>query len=79
MLEIVKKPWWWLLLFLIPLVNLYFAITMINLLSKSFGKDVGFTLGLIFLPILSYGDAKYIWGNQEPPLSGDNSMGQTMN
>jgi len=25
-----------------------------NLLSKSFGKDVGFTLGLIFLSIIFY-------------------------
>jgi len=38
---------------------------MINLLSKSFGKDVGFTIGLIllpviFYPILAFGDAKYI-------------------
>ena len=64
MLEIVGKPWWWLLLFLIPGVNLVFGIWMINLLSISFGKGVGFTLGLIFLgfifwPILAFGDAKY--------------------
>lgn len=64
MLEIVGKPWWWLLLMLIPFVNIIFAIWMINLLSISFGKGVGFTLGLIFLsiifyPILGFGDAKY--------------------
>jgi len=38
---------------------------IVHLLSKSFGKDVGFTLGLLFLsiifyPILGFGDAKYI-------------------
>jgi hypothetical protein len=65
MLEIVGKPWWWLLLMIfIPIVNLVFAIWMVNLLSKSFGKGVGFTLGIIFLgfifiPILGLGDAKY--------------------
>lgn len=64
LLEIVGKPWWWLLLMLIPGVGAIFAIWAINLLSKSFGKGVGFTLGLIFLsfifyPILGFGDAKY--------------------
>ena len=64
LLEIVGKPWWWLLLMLIPIVNIVFAVWMINLLSKSFGKNEGFTIGLIFLsiifyPILAFGDAKY--------------------
>ncbi len=64
MLQIVGKPWWWLLLFLIPVVNVVFAVWMINLLSKSFGKNEGFTIGIlflsfIFLPLLAFGDAKY--------------------
>ncbi|MBS2209809.1 hypothetical protein KEM09_00230 [Carboxylicivirga mesophila] len=64
LLEIVGKPWWWLLLMLIPVVNIILLIWVTNLLAKSFGKDVGFTLGLIFLwfifyPILGFGDAKY--------------------
>ena len=64
LLQIIGKPWWWLLLFLIPFVNLIFAIWVTNLLSKSFGKDEGFTIGLIllpiiFLPILGLGSAKY--------------------
>ena len=65
LLEIVGKPWWWLLLMLIPIVNMVFAIWMLNLLSKSFGHEVGFTLGLLFLgfiffPILGLGESKYI-------------------
>jgi hypothetical protein len=37
---------------------------MVNMLSKSFGKDEGFTvglvlLGIIFYPILGFGSAKY--------------------
>ena len=65
LLEIVGKPWWWLLLMLIPFVKIIFAIWMTNLLSKSFGHGEGFTLGLIFLsiifyPILGFGDSKYI-------------------
>ena len=36
MLKIVGKPWWWLLLMLIPFVNIIYAIWMTNMLSKSF-------------------------------------------
>ena len=64
LLEIVGKPWWWILLFLIPGVNIIFAIWMTNLLSLSFGKGVGFTIGLlilslIFYPILAFSNAEY--------------------
>lgn len=65
LLEIVGKPWWWILLMLIPVVNFIFVIWMTNLLSKSFGKDEGFTVGLlllsiVFYPILGFGSAKYL-------------------
>jgi hypothetical protein len=64
LLEIIGKPWWWILLMLIPVVNIVIAIWMNNLLSKSFGYGVGFTLGLIFLPyifypVLGFGNAQY--------------------
>jgi len=56
MLKIVGKPWWWifLVIFLFPI----FAVWTVNMLSKSFGKDEAFTVGLlllggIFLPILA--------------------------
>ena len=63
-LEIVGKPAWWLLMMFVPCVNIVFAVWMINLLSKSFGKTEGFTVGLIllpyiFYPILGFGDATY--------------------
>ena len=62
--KIIGKPGWWLLLFFIPVVNLVFAIWATNMISKSFGKDEGFTaglvlLGFIFWPILGFGEAKY--------------------
>jgi hypothetical protein len=53
-LEIIGKPIWWLFLFLIPIVNIVFLIWMTNLLSKSFGKSEGFTIGLLFLPFIFY-------------------------
>jgi hypothetical protein len=64
-LEIVGKPWWWLLLMLIPIVNIVFLIIVIHRLSLSYGHEVGFTLGLIFLgiifyPILGFGSSTYI-------------------
>ncbi|MDQ8003758.1 MAG: DUF5684 domain-containing protein [Pedobacter sp.] len=65
MIEIVGKPSIWLLWCLIPCVNIVFGIWLINLMSKSFGKEEGFTVGLILLPfifwpILGFGSAKYI-------------------
>lgn len=70
LLEIIKKPVWWIFMLLIPFANIYFAIVMVNELSKSFGKSSGFTVGLIFLPfifypILAFGDAKYIHNQTE--------------
>lgn len=64
LLEIINKPTWWLIMLLIPFANIVFGIMMTNGLSKSFGKDEGFTVGLIFLPfvfypILGLGDAQY--------------------
>ncbi|HET9059223.1 MAG TPA: DUF5684 domain-containing protein [Acidimicrobiales bacterium] len=59
------KPGWWLLLFLIPLVNIGIGVLVYHGVSKSFGKGAGFTVGLIFLPfifipILAWGDARYL-------------------
>lgn len=65
MTKIGGKPGWWVLLFLIPFVNYVFLIWLYNMISKSFGKDEGFTaglviLGFIFWPILGFGSAKYL-------------------
>ena len=65
MVEITGKPVWWaLVIILIPVVNIIFLIWTWNLISLSFGKGTGFTIGLIFLPfifwpILGFGSAKY--------------------
>ena len=63
-LEIVGRPTWCVLLWLIPCVNLVVVIIVMIDLAKSFGKDVVFALGLIFLgfvfmPILGFGSAEY--------------------
>jgi hypothetical protein len=64
MLQIAGKPVWWILLFLIPVVNIVVAIMMYIAFARNFGKGVGFALGLafvsiIFFPILAWGDAQY--------------------
>ena len=64
MLQIIGKPWWWLIGFLIPFVNFIVMILVAVELAKVFGKGIGFAIGLIFLPfifypILAFGDATY--------------------
>lgn len=65
LLEIVGKPMIWILWLIIPCVNIVFMIWLYNLVSKSFGKSEGFTVGMvifpyIFWPILGFGDARYL-------------------
>ena len=65
MLEIVGKPWWWLLLMCIPLVGIVIAIIVMIELCKSFGKGGGFIVGMIllgpiFMCILGFGSAQYL-------------------
>jgi hypothetical protein len=64
LLKIAGKPWWWLLLTLIPFVIFIIVIIMSIDVAKNFGKGTGFGLGLLFLPfifypILAWGDARY--------------------
>jgi len=63
-LRIVGRPGWWFFLSFVPLVNIIIGFIVTNDLSKSFGKGIGFTLGLIFLGpifwlILGFGEATY--------------------
>lgn len=64
MCEIGKKPGWWIILCLIPLVNIVFIVMIYNGISKGFGKDAGWTvglvlLGIIFFPLLAFGPNYY--------------------
>ncbi len=63
-LRMVGRPWWWVLLFIVPLVNIVVAFIVYIDLAKAFGKGVGFGVGMvllsfIFIPILGFGDAEY--------------------
>ena len=62
--KIVGRPGWWVILLLIPFVNFIVGIILCIDLAKSFGKGVGFGIGLIllgviFFPILGFGSAQY--------------------
>ena len=65
MLQIAGRPGWWIILLFIPLVNLVVAVLISISIANRFGKGTGFGLGLAFLglifyPILGFGDAKYL-------------------
>jgi len=69
--QVVKRPGWWMLLYfasIIPVVGslavLFVSIIDSLRLAKLFGKSSGFgvgiiLLGVVFLPILAFGDADY--------------------
>ena len=64
LLEIAGKPLWWILLLCIPLVNIIVSVLIFTAVAKNFGKSAAFGIGLaflgiIFVPILAFGDAEY--------------------
>ncbi len=64
MLQMACKPVWWIVLLLIPFVDIVIVIMVIVAIAKNFGKGLGFAvgmilLGIVFFPILAFGDAEY--------------------
>src|SRR5262245_23023061 len=64
LLEIVGRPLWWFILFIVPIVNLVVMVIVMMDLAKSYGKSAGYGLGLVFLgfvffPLLGLGSAQY--------------------
>jgi len=75
-LAVAGKPWWWLFLMLIPIVNFVIMIIVYIGIAKGFGKDAGFAIGLlllgiIFFPILAFNkDIKYVgFGSPAAPAA----------
>jgi Family of unknown function (DUF5684) len=52
MAEISGKPTWWGVMVLIPFAGIVFAIWLMNVTIKSFGKDEGYTIGALLLPFV---------------------------
>lgn len=68
--EIAGLNGWLFLLLLVPIANIVIAIILADHLAKSFGRGIGYTLGLLFLPtifqlILGFGNDKYVGYNKE--------------
>jgi Family of unknown function (DUF5684) len=64
LLRIVGREWWWIILFLIPVVGFIIWIIVALDLAKSFGRGTGFAIGLILFPyvwslILGFGSDTY--------------------
>jgi len=54
LLKLVGKPWWWIFLLLIPLVNFVFGIMLLIAMSKSYSRGTGFVVGLILMPFIFF-------------------------
>jgi len=75
LIKIGGKPGWWAWLLLIPICSLFIVVFAYRGVARSFGKGVGFTLGLLFLgvifwPILGFGSSTFTGiygGSKEVP------------
>jgi hypothetical protein len=80
LLKIVGRPLWWLLLLFVPVANMIIPFILMHDLSQAFGKDIGFTLGLIFLSpifilILAFGPAQYVGARTDDAAPGQSYTG----
>lgn len=65
MIKIGGNPWWYLLLMLVPLVNIFVQAKVSIDLAKTFDQGIGFGLGLwilpfVFFPILGFGEYQHV-------------------
>ena len=73
LMEIINKPLWWVVLILIPFVNIIIGVIILIELAKVFGKSSGFGVAMLFfpyvcMPILAFGDATYQGGDESGEL-----------
>lgn len=55
MLKVVKLDWWHIFIWLfIPLASIVYGIIIPIRLAKAFGKDIGFGILAIFIPVVAY-------------------------
>jgi hypothetical protein len=65
-LKIAGRPGWWLLLMLIPLVNLVISVLVAIDVAKAFGQSAAWGVVLLFIlggigyPVLGFGNYRYI-------------------
>ena len=66
LLQIAGKPAWWIVLFLIPLVNIIAGLLLAIEVAKSFGQSAGWGIIMLFLlsgigyMVLGFGNYRYV-------------------
>lgn len=65
MLDIAGYDWWYMLLLLIPIVNIVVLFKVYIGIAENFGKSTGFGVAMVFfsvicMPMLAFGSAEYI-------------------
>jgi hypothetical protein len=71
LLQISGRSGWWVLSYLVPLLNLFVQIRWGIEMARSYGRGIGFAIGLIlleplFMVILGFGDASYLGPEAQP-------------
>ena len=64
MMQIIKKPLWWVIMLFIPIVNVVFCILIIYNMVLIFGQPgwhivLALFLGIIYYPYLAFSKAEY--------------------
>ena len=64
MIKVAKLPLWYIVLFLVPIANIYATFKIYIEIAKKFGKGTGFGIGMalvgiIFIPLLAFSDNEY--------------------
>ena len=64
LMRVIGRPWWWIVGFIVPILNIVVGIVVSLDLAKSFGRGTGFGIGLWLLPfifglILGFGSDTY--------------------
>jgi len=73
--KIAGRPGWWLLMLMIPLVNIAFGILLAIDIAKAFGQGAAFGVVLLFLLsgigylVLGFGDYRYVGAPELMPVT----------
>ncbi|MEL6771173.1 MAG: DUF5684 domain-containing protein [Bacteroidota bacterium] len=65
LVQIAEKPDWWIVLYLLPLVNAVVGVLVTQAVAERFGRSVLFGIGLFLTPwlcypVLGFGEDDYI-------------------
>jgi hypothetical protein len=68
--KLAGRDWWWVILLLIPCINIVAAWFLASDTAKLFGKELGWTIVLFIFPgighiILAFGDSQYVGPNEQ--------------